>query len=272
MPVDLLITQCHALIITNQEIWERCKPFNCTTNTSADSQQEKYTFYGIGYVNIKASSSLHVKDCVTFESTLEVTKSSFKIPISLPKRLECFVSPARCQPAKNDIIPDYELFLRRSMLLVDEVLIGFLLKFKTFLEDQQIALGKVDAWLLQADEDALFLQNQFNVNIPCDRANRQNVGSRFSSWETSRQVLASFECSRCRVAFQYHTYNEPDGWVSCKSGKQTGCFPVPSGIMALGRYECPGKVDVKFCMEIPSERNRLIRFLEFARNSEAPIA
>jgi hypothetical protein len=159
-----LITQCHGLVVTNREIWERCKPFYCTTIASADSQPDKYVFYRVGYRNVKASTSRDHNDNgpfapqhhdhVTFETTSEVTRSSFEIPASFTAGLECLVFQPR--PAKNDIMPNYEFILQRSMLLMDDLLPGFLLEFKTFLENQQIALGKVDAWLMQVVEYTLF--------------------------------------------------------------------------------------------------------------------
>lgn len=266
--VDHLVTVCHALVTTNREIWERCKPFHCTTIASADSQPDMCTFYRIGYVNVRGATPQYHKDCLKFESTPELTKSCFEIPISLPEKLECLVVHPRTE--KNDIMPNYELFFQRSMLLVDDILPGFLLEFKAFLENQQIALGKVDAWLMQANEDALLLQSLFKVALPCDTAAWQQMGGRFTSWETCQQGLALSECSRCGTVFKYHNQNQPNGWVSCSRGvQQSGCFPLTRFMTVLNQFECPGTIDVKFCIEIPLERSRMIKFLDYARHVEA---
>lgn len=268
MTVELLTTLCRALVTTNQEIWERCKPFYCTMINSAGSPAVKCTFYRVGFWNIRAKTKRQYHpESVKFQSVVELTKRSFEIPISLPERLECLV--VLPQTKGNDIMPDYALILKRSMLLIDDILVGFLLEFKAFLENQQIALGKVEAWLVQADEDVIFLQNQFNVTIPCGGATWQTLGSPFASWAACKQQLSKTRCSRCGSNFEVHNRKQENGWVYCQQDQQPGCFPLTSSLTLSLKYECPGTIDVKFCIESPNERSRLIKFLEFAKHNAA---
>ena len=263
--LDLLLKQCHALVVTNQEIWERCKPFHRTID-SGESQHCRCMFYRAGYSNIRANTLPYQNNTVGFESTAEVTKKSFELPMSLPERLaHLVVFPL---PEKNDIMPNYELFLERSMLLIDDVLIGFLQEFKKFLEHQQIALGKVDDWLVQADENAAFLQEQFNMTLSHHRANLQQMVGRYSSLETCQHLLGSSECLRCRVAFRHHRLDQQNGGGFCANDEQSGCFPMGERELFPGRYDCPGNINLTFCIDTPSERSRFVKFLEFLRHND----
>jgi hypothetical protein len=101
-------------------------------------------------------------------------------------------------------MPNYELLLKRFMLLNDDVLPGFLMEFKSFLEKLQVVLGKVDAWLLQSKECADFLKDHFGVTL---RRNSM-LPSHISSFELCFQQLASQKCSKCQNEFRDHKRNE----------------------------------------------------------------
>lgn len=260
--VDLLITQCHALLRTNQEIWLRCKPFYCKMINAADSEISKCLFFRVGYTYVRGTRNY--KDSFRIESEMELVKRSFEIPINLPARLQSLIIPPH--PTENDIMPNYELLLQRSMLLIDDVLPGFLLEFKTLLEKQQVALGQVETWLLRANEFAYFLCSLFAVKLaPCDVYTWYRRHDLVSE-EVFDRILEAETCFRCKREFCQHIDNEED-WVDCRGDRQPGCFSLYKSRRHLLEYSWKGTMEFEFCLEIPEQQSLLSSFVDFLHHN-----
>ena len=262
--LDILIAQCHGLVVTNQEIWERCQPFHCTTLPSYDddTQPHDLMIYRVGYWTIRSRRTRETLFVV--ESPKEVMKSSFEIPIHLPAQLECLLPLA---PKVKHTEPKYELLLKRSMLLADEVLLGFLLEFRAFLEKRQVALGKVDSWLFQPKEHADFLRDHFGVTVSCDD---YFLSRNITSWHACKNMLHNHTCSRCEEDFENHVQYDQEGWVYCRRGCEAGSFLLREAPTKLLEYPCTRTMDFNLCIENPEVQSLLVQLLKILRNNLAP--
>jgi hypothetical protein len=190
-------------------------------------------------------------------------KLAHEIPISLPPEVEWMVATPR--PDQDDFMPNYSLLFQRSMLLIDELLSPFLLRFKTFLENQQVALGQVDVWLFHDNEHQVFLKDHFGVTVDYEDAKWH----RLFDDRSARSVCGSFvRCTRCGDEFMNHSENKVEDWRTCKTDHKPGCFPIDNERAAtLCRWKFPGTIKFNICIETPEERSRLIHFVNFMGRS-----
>lgn len=265
MTFDLLLKMCHGLVTTNREIWERCKPFCCKAFRSVDDSTEKCLFYRVRYVNaetrLKCLTSEGIR-CYDLKSEPHIVKLVFEIPISLPAELDYLISTPR--PDQDDFMPDYGLLLQRSMLLIDEFIPTFLLEFKVFLENQQLALGRADVWLFHENEPQLFLNEHFGLTVDYNNA----------TWlRLSPTVASCKKCSRCRDTWYNHEKTVED-WVTCKTDGRPGCFPLrdETKVEKLLRFTLEGNIEFNASIETPDEQNRLLQFLKFVGHSKTSPA
>jgi hypothetical protein len=284
MTLEHLIRTTRAILSTNQEIWGRCKRFCCgkvaedtandssakTTSTNqANKTNSEYLFFRLAHSTVKASSFYDgslIKDGILLtESALEVTKCSFHLPLAIPYPLNRMIALPR-QP-KDDIMPNFGLLLKRSMLLSEEILVLFLMEFKDFLEKLQVALGEVDSWLLEAENGKAFLREHFGKDSDFFEFDEEFYESKLDFQERScLDRLKKIKCSRCDSLCSRHDANK-SGWVDCPSQKdEPGFFPLSLG-RTLMLFRMKGRIEMSFRIDEEEGRNRLIKFLSFASGS-----
>jgi hypothetical protein len=140
--LNILLKSTKAIITTNQEILERCEEYEDKSSTSKSAEGMKLTRFGFIKVNVTTvlagnSSSLE------FASTPELSVRDFGLPVPVPEELREIIAFEM-----NGIFPDYESLLGRAVLLHDDLLIPFLLNLKEHLENIQVYLGTIEAWLM----------------------------------------------------------------------------------------------------------------------------
>lgn len=276
--INQLMPLCQALVDSNREIWDRCKPFCCKYLPLT----EKCIFFRLSRLNVHSRTPKFPGDYEETELKIHVTprvsKCVVEIPMCLPTRLgQLVVNP---RPAKDDIMPDYDLFLRQSMLLIDDVVPMFLQEFKAFLERQQVALRKVDVWLFEGkenDDEIFTLQDQSGADITWDNGGFDKIDSRNSANEDDEgdeDYGDDYDqCTRCWDKFEDHDEDTDKGGVSCRTKHGKGCFRHPHG-KRKEVFRCPfdGELDFTLTVETPEERLRLTKFLEFVGHDKTKPA
>lgn len=300
--LEHLIRTTRAILATNGEIWERCKPFCCgkvvedTTSTTASTpssrrssstilqqrQQQhppaskaspRLLFCRLAHSTVKANT---YDGLLSMESALEVTKRSFHLPMAIPYPLNRMIALPR-QP-KDDIMPNFDLMLKRAMLLSEDILVLYLMEFKDFLEKLQVALGEVDSWLLETEKCKAFLKEYFGKDGDFFEIDDDVYDESSDCDFEERYSLDKFKktkCSRCEFLCSQHAIDKSSSsagscyWTNCPSAcrnnkkDQSGYFPV-SLERTLMLCRLKGSIKMNFCIDEEEDRQRLIKFLSFA--------
>jgi len=98
-------------------------------------------------INVSTNYSYSTPSSLDFETPAELQIQKFDMPTSIPPELTNILSYKK---HKGELLPDYDHFLETSLLLCEDVLIPFLLKLKTHLEEIQVFLGIIESWLMES--------------------------------------------------------------------------------------------------------------------------
>ena len=168
-------------------------------------------------------------------------------------------------------MPNFDLLLKRSMLLSDEVLVFYLTEFKEFLENLQVALGKIDAWLMETENCKAFLHEHFGKDSDFfELDNERYESSNFRGFDEKARLdkLKKIKCSRCDLLCSQHDANKSPGWVSCPCQKnEAGFFPL-SLERPLLLCRLKGSLKMAFRIDEEADRKRLIKFLSFVTEAQ----
>jgi len=158
--LDRLTDTTRALIVTNKEIWERCKPgASVNENWQAD-------FRRLGYFSVHATTPFG-NGTVVFRTTFEAQDETFpELPVFPSVLLEIMPGLLPEIPESEDeLLPNYEEYLSRAMYLQDDILKPFLTIMKEHLKSVQVFLGEIESWLLEANCAVSFINHQFGMKL-----------------------------------------------------------------------------------------------------------
>lgn len=233
------------------------------------AQNEACVFYRIrSYVNARTVPMVFylvvdsdVRKQLVVELGPAISKRAFPISISLPAHLEQLVVAPR--PMKDDIMPDFDLLLKRSMLLIDDIVPKFLHGFKSFLEGQNSALVDVEEWIFEDKDGSCFtLEDDYGIIISwkLDGLYKINVPNDESALSESRG-----KCLECGDDYEEHTKcNCGMDWVLCRYDyDENACFPLLDG-NKKELFRCPYYADMQFRVSVQTKASRqcLIKFLD----------
>lgn len=144
--LDVAMKTVRALIVTNEEIWNRCGRYFCHGN--------KFKLEIFDRVNVDNKS-----ECgrAQVEVVSTETHESFR---ELPACLKLF------EPKRNELgFIDFEKFFNRSLILHEDVLLPFLTNMKEHLEKVQLCLGEVDEWAMENYNNIKFIETTFSISM-----------------------------------------------------------------------------------------------------------
>mmetsp|Transcript_6237 Transcript_6237/g.9908 ORF Transcript_6237/g.9908 Transcript_6237/m.9908 type:complete len:325 (+) Transcript_6237:95-1069(+) len=260
--IDILISKTRALISTNEEIWERCKQNEITQSRQPAGGQLR--LYRVGYPKVTVTSSAVIgghNRCVVVKTTSELEIKSFEPLPAIPNELLGFFHFA--SKSENDCSPfrfNHEDCLASIICTKDDIARHFSIILKAHLEQVQIALGEIERWLLDTEEDVQFINQIFKCNL-----SKPELG------DGDSERRGPSLCVKCFEPYETHK-KEPNmglyhpDW--CKSwcraaSHERGSYFVSSS-HDLKKIEISSPTDIyqltfDLCMD--DDRGRLKRFL-----------
>lgn len=267
--LEHLIRTTRALVSTTEEIWERCAPHYCGRVSEEEAIKGTCLFVRVAPSTVKASTSSKHKNTLVLRTALEVTKRDFYLPVAFPTPLNRLVPVPKV--SRDEAMPNLSLLLKRSMLLSEEILVAFLMEYKYYMEQLQVALGEVDAWILEGIKCEEFLHGHFGANGQPDHFVKS-----FNNQLVPVDPIQNVPCSRCCKKFYKH--DKKLCWAFCLGGKDLsgnelanedfssrGCpayFPVAIETNLLV-CKLHGLLELDFAIDQHSERARMAKFLAF---------
>jgi hypothetical protein len=282
--LEHLIRTTRALIATNEEIWARCQPHYCGRVGGGEEQHNHhpqelppphhdndkgtwFLFARVAACTVTVTTyDTHVVDTVMMKTAPEVTKHEFYLPMVVPSKLRRLVPVPRMGP--QDAVPNLRVLIHRAMVLSEDVMLISLLEYKHYLEQLQVALGVIDAWLLEAAKSEQFLKSTFGTSI---KNNPDQHLQTFSNQLLKVDPIYNGLCSRCGKKRNKHVLMR--SWLRCSETSSDLPFdqqpPPPRAFFPLtvethlwvGTFR--GSVNLQFFIDEPRERKRLTKMLAF---------
>lgn len=259
LDMDHLFLTTRALIVTNQEIWDRCQ--GSKVKGLPPPSVVGYMFRRVSYTQVNVETSREIYNAVAHEdmhnieliAIPKIEGKEFGPPASPPASLTQLISAPKC--ADGDL-PDYTQYLEKAMTLHDEVLRPFLARLKDHLETVQVYLGSIDVWLMDAASCISYLEETFKgdgvkIEIP-QPFELGDYGGCPPNCKV-RHPRAS-KCLYCGEEFSEH-----DGHGCCIN-ERTGEFEME---VELKRVTVPGEHRMSFDITKENDKTRLKKFLDF---------
>lgn len=154
-----------AILSTNTEIWDRCKPYLAKTSVRDESAWACFLKRRFTSVRATTDGVLFFVKATSWQNTKSFSISELCF---CPSHLRIFQLEYLDCPCDGIKLIDYESLLERSLVLNSTTLQPFLLELKKHLETVQVLLGKIDAWLMEMQTVHLFLESTFGRSIPAN--------------------------------------------------------------------------------------------------------
>ena len=267
-----------AILATNAEIWKRCRKNLAhgpnTGGRDCESMSFRRLIYNCVMVKSDASSSSLT---ATAASALSV-KDFGRFP-KLPVELTSVMAFPRDEMRQSD----YETYFEMTLLLNEDVLLPFLVRYKEFLKTVQVFLGKIDEWIMEGQFRIKFLEENF-LATPKELSLENIEGMSFSQEKLdgpreplpSGGLFASLSpnslCLKCQRYFKHHKQHVRYGTqmhfpftiyrYRCSSGEY-GTF-VPTQTSQLAEYQCIGTYNQTFALETELDLSLLENFAAYA--------
>ena len=211
--LDIAIKTVRAIIVTNEEIWNRCKGyFTCYGD---DSEEEESNFSIMRFDEVKVVYDDNYDHTSIVAVAKEATKYFCLEPLKvLPECLGIF------EPTKDETgHVDFRMYFRRSLVLHEDVLLPFLSKLKNHLEEVQVCLGAVDEWVAGTANNVQFLKTTFEIesvtDLPleetlCNCYRRRNYGRCNCSGSGKGYIIKTFNVPGTVVVQSFDISKEKD--------------------------------------------------------------
>ena len=252
------IQSVRALLVTNQEIWDRCQGH---VQKSKKEYHVSVTRYG--FSTVKALKVQGGGNKIEFVTAPERSRKDIdaKSLLKLPQELTNIFEPI-FQPGSESLL-DFESYFEKSLMLHDDVLGPFLFHLKRHLESVQVCLGEIDSWLMGPAIVCNFIETTFGVELELpDEATVEKVAklSKCNSINCRYPHFANDMCLNCGTTYKMHNLGTSS---KCPFGRTTACFKHrPCQIIT--KYDAEdGAYDKDFIVEDEMDQAKLKKFVEF---------
>lgn len=163
--LDGLIETVKSMVARNGKVMKRCEEFHY-------GPPGDFTFQRvvIDTVQVLSSNEIEGKSLITFKTTPRQEIKNFGIPPLIPTELTGIIV---VQSGFAEL-PDYDLFLERSLLLNNDVLKPFLQIFRGHLEKIQSFYNDIDSWIREPRSDRHFLEQMFGIDFEISTAQHEH--------------------------------------------------------------------------------------------------
>lgn len=222
---EYLVRSVRALLTTNDDIWEECESFACPESCGFVSDNTIW-FHRLSTKDIffktetagetedetdeNSSSDEEESDEEEKErrenvfSTLAVQeRKCFKLPWPLPSALVEILSPPLL--SGDRFYPDYGNYLRKVTFLREDIMAPFLAILQDHLEKVQVALGKIQTWLLESEKRVDVIKTHFEEEGSIDL--KRDIDSFHKIYGTKKRPReGSHKCRYCSRSFTSRYY------------------------------------------------------------------
>uniref|UniRef100_A0A7S3QE95 Uncharacterized protein n=1 Tax=Chaetoceros debilis TaxID=122233 RepID=A0A7S3QE95_9STRA len=195
-----MIKIVRGLITINAEIWGRCEDHMAFSRPpgfqieKAEHRNARMMRLTYEEAQVKASDKSFY---ITAKKSLQY--KDFGPAPSMPSSLTDFVASRPFQEDDDrQIFYDYKEYLGRAALLEDDVLLPFLQKLQTHLEEVQCYVGEIEEWLAESNSILVFLNDLFDKEL--------EIGSIGYNWKV-RCDDANPVCFNCFYPSHTHIYS-----------------------------------------------------------------
>jgi len=168
--LEYMLKSVRALIKIIQEIWDNCEYHL----SSWEENKSSFTFEREIFEEAKVEKKgRHLTITTQQVSNKKDFGSLPAVPEDLSKLL--YVDPPE---SESDILPYYKKYLEKSSILCKELLLPFLTGFKEHLENVQVFVGQIEAWLIEPSDVFSFMKETFigpGCSIGKDKNDRSKI-------------------------------------------------------------------------------------------------
>ena len=153
--LEYLMKTVQALISTNTDIWGRCNH-----HEALDTEWN---------VRLLCCETAKLQaDCGSYSNRSHITVTSTPtmstFNIGHPPELPVSLTDIFAVKSSGNFY-EYDEYLKKSLILSDDVLPGFLKTLQTHLEDVQVFLGRIESWILEGTSNLEYLNTLFETDI-----------------------------------------------------------------------------------------------------------
>ena len=170
--LEYLMKTVQALISTNTDIWGRCN------HHEALDTEWNVRLLCCETATLQADCSSY-SNISHIEVTSTPTMSTFNI--GHPPELPISLTDIFAVKSSGNFY-DCDEYLKKSLILSDDVLPGFLKTLQTHLEDVQVFLGRIESWILEGTSNLEYLNTLFETDIGNEIEQQHIFFSKFKSY------------------------------------------------------------------------------------------
>lgn len=224
--LDIAIKTVRALIVTNEEIWNRCNKHYLHDKLFKMTRFDEIEVWNSGD---ETKIGINAK-----ETMLDFDMEPLR---TLP---DCL---AKFMPDKDATgIIDFKASFRESLVFHEDVLLVFLAQLKKHLERVQVCLGAIDQWVMDGADSAKFLEFTFDVTI-------DDILSKIPQDCTCHS-------NHLHGYHRYHDYASTNRCFSCQGKK----------VYDIVSFGGAGKVEQSFNISKEKDRAQLKRLVEYLKH------
>lgn len=294
--LEEIVRNARAILTTNAEIWERCQQ-NRVNASSGEMLFKRLIYDRIILENDTTASTLKANAVSVFS-----IRDFGKLP-TMPDELTSIIAfPIDMKAGQQLSEHAYENYFETALVLHEDVLLPFLVRYKEFLKTLQVFLGEIDKWILEVEFRSVFLAKTFGVTPeplslhdvqPSMCFTEEAFRPPRASSHTSKHLVSNkpgrlfdtltpnSSCMKCYRSYKEHRQqreykdNYPLGKISvvkyqCKGG---GCgeFFKPQ-ICFLKQYRSGGEYNQSFQLATDLDLSLVESFFAFAEKQSVLLS
>ena len=162
--VEHNIRTIRALLVTNQEIWDRVNNHLDFDSEDFNGKNGNIVVWNYDFADVQAFTDPDTdKTTLTIDPNYNLVDANVKSLLHLPPKLVQVFAPS--YEKDFSFIIDFESYFEKALMLHDDVLGPFLFHLKKHLESVQVCLGEIDSWLMETVGATAFVESLFDIDL-----------------------------------------------------------------------------------------------------------
>lgn len=257
-----LVSNCRALIQTNDEIWGRCKPSYVWDDSKSNKTTEDcLQFYRFGYQEVQVTTDTPTgRNCqVNIVAKTGVAAKSYSGLPDFPKHIRAFFHIDSA--TGSNVLFDYNACLEKILCLKENLAELFLLVLKEHLKTVQVFLGGIETWLLETGHALQFIRETFGCHLnPLELGNGCDLRSCLMQREDHEVCLG---CFQTKESHGRNAENHP----RCNGGMASFHMPTTKTLKTIRLISRLDVFEANFHICSAEDQERLKRLLHFFESS-----
>ncbi len=251
--LDFLVKSVKALIVTNNEIWQRCQEEGLRSSQSEQCGDEiimgRYCYEKVQVQKLRNQPLI-----VTSNTALVV--NNFGCLPALPKPLTSTIVAQE----SDGILPNYHAYFEMAALFEDRILMVILNVMQKHLEEVQVFLGGIEEWLSKSQSIVDFLNELFETNLKAGSVAIEEESQREKRTTSDMSHNYTTVCVKCLVHKSCHR-------VKRCPNREVGAFYIPAKttVLSIDQGANLNLMEFAFDMELEEERKKLQSAIGFVK-------